>query len=528
MHYIIFEVYSGPHFEFSRIRQAFLRGIVLGLFISIGFSCRKDFEYAPSTGNLEFSRDTVYLDTIFSNIGSSTYSLKVYNRTKEDMLIPSIRLGQGQQSDYRLNVDGAAGKEFLDIPILARDSLYIFVETTHTIENQEESVFLYTDVIEFDSGGFLQEVQLVTLVQDAIFLFPSLLADGTSETITVGADENAAAIRVEGFFLTEEQLRFTAEKPYVIYGYAAVPEEGTLIMDAGTRVYFHRDSGIFVSDGGSIQVNGTLSNDPKIMENEVIFEGDRLEPEFSDIPGQWGTVWLASGSRDNIMEYLTIKNATVGLLVEGNGVLDAPTLTFKNSQIHNSVSHNLWARSARIVAENTVLGSAGGASLFCNAGGDYTFAHATIANYWTNGFRQGTALQIDNFVQDNASDLVRATFDNCIIDGNAAIELSLVDNGTHLFNTFFDHCLIQFQDTNGVFSENPLYNFENPDLYNRILLNQNADFGNPPRNDFSLGPDSAARDNGNPEIAQTVPLDIRGIDRLPNPDRGAYESAIPE
>jgi len=53
--------------------------ITLG-FLMLWSSCRKDFEYAPSTGSLEFSKDTVYLDTVFSKIGSSTYNLKVYNQ----------------------------------------------------------------------------------------------------------------------------------------------------------------------------------------------------------------------------------------------------------------------------------------------------------------------------------------------------------------------------------------------------------------------------------------------------------------
>ena len=49
-------------------------------------SCRQDFDFAPSTGSLEFSKDTVYLDTVFSNIGSSTYNLKVYNTSNENDL----------------------------------------------------------------------------------------------------------------------------------------------------------------------------------------------------------------------------------------------------------------------------------------------------------------------------------------------------------------------------------------------------------------------------------------------------------
>ena len=69
-------------------------------------SCKNDFNFEISSGNLSFSKDTVYLDTIFSNIGSSTYNLKVYNNSDENIIIPNINLGEGESSYYRLNVDG--------------------------------------------------------------------------------------------------------------------------------------------------------------------------------------------------------------------------------------------------------------------------------------------------------------------------------------------------------------------------------------------------------------------------------------
>ncbi len=81
-------------------------------FILLWSSCRKDFEFAPSSGNLQFSKTTVYLDTIFANIGSSTYNLKVYNPSGDDISIPTIRLANGESSGYRLNVDGVPGKSF--------------------------------------------------------------------------------------------------------------------------------------------------------------------------------------------------------------------------------------------------------------------------------------------------------------------------------------------------------------------------------------------------------------------------------
>lgn len=497
-------------------------------FVILWSSCRKTFEYAPSAGNLEFSKDTVFLDTIFTNIGSSTYTLKVYNRNRDDLEIPSIRLGQGQNSRYRLNVDGVAGKEFSNVPIFAQDSLFIRIETTFDISNSSESEFLYTDVLQFDSGVNQQDVHLVTLIKDAIFLYPSTLADGTKETLALGTDIDGNEIKAEGFYLTDDQLNFANEKPYVVYGYAAVASGKELTIEAGTRVHFHKNSGIYVANRGTLSVNGTLSLDQELMENEVVFEGDRLEPEYSDIPGQWGLIWLAAGSTENSINHLTLKNATTGLLVEGNGMLQSPTLIIKNTQIYNSSHNNLWAKNVSIVGENLVLGGAGNASLYCNLGGSYTFTHSTIANYWIHGFRAGPAVQIDNYAAlspstDISGDLVQALFLNCIIDGNSNQELGLRSNGTNTFNYFMDHCLIKFGDNNGL-AIDPLYDFENTSLYNQVLLNGDADFKNTLTDNFSIGQASSANEKANLENSLLVPFDILGADRTVLPDIGAYQN----
>ncbi|QCX00229.1 hypothetical protein FGM00_08940 [Aggregatimonas sangjinii] len=506
-----------PHFCYS--------GLLL-LLVILWSSCRKDFDYAPSTGSLEFSRDTVYLDTIFSNIGSSTYSLKVYNRSSENIEIPSIGLAQGENSAYRLNVDGSAGKAFRNIPLLAKDSLFIFIETTVDISENIAS-FLYTDALQFDSGSNLQEVQLVTLVKDAVFIFPPTNADGSKETFVLGVDAAGNEIRVEGITLAKEQLDFTNERPYVIYGYAAVPENETLSMAPGVRVHFHNNSGIWVRPNASISVVGALSTDTLLLENEVILEGDRLEPEFSDVPGQWGGVWISKGSTDNDIDHLTLKNATIGLMVEGVQEQPTPTLTLKNSRIQNSASVNLWAKTASIVGENVILGGAGAISLYCNLGGDYSFTHTTIANYWVNGFRAGEALRIDNEVnllsgETLQGDLINASFTNTIIDGNSFTELALSDNGTNIFNFSFTNCTLQFEGTN----EDPVYDFTNTEFYTAVFLSAATDFKNAVANDFRIDSESEAIGKGNLEAALEVPFDLLGNDRTMRPDIGAFQSQI--
>ncbi len=501
--------------------------IVLGIVLATGTSCRKDFQYRESAGRLEFSKDTVFLDTVFTNIGSSTYTLKVYNRTGDDILIPQLRLEQGINSYYRLNVDGDAGKVFEDVTLMARDSLFIFIETTFDINQVNQNEFLYTDVLQFISSTSEQRIPLVTLIKDAVFLFPSVLADGSKESIVVGLDAEGNEIRVEGFILEDSQLDFTREKPYVIYGYAAVEEGDTLNVEAGARVHFHKDSGLLIGDGARININGALSTDRELMENEVIFEGDRLEPELSEIAGQWGTIWLAEGSMDSQIMHCTIKNATVGLLVEGMSGTE-PTLTISNSQIYNSGTVNLWGRSTDIKAENIVLGNAGEASLLCDIGGSYEFLHCTFANYWSGSFRAGPAVQLSNFGstasgQEVTGPLQSALFSNCIVYGNISRELGLRSDESAAFNFSFSDVLLKFNDTGGAFENNPLYDFENDLLYSNILFNENPDFINTARNDFQLGPESSAIDTADAITAQLVPLDILGIERIPAPDLGAFE-----
>ncbi|WP_109299242.1 hypothetical protein [Aquimarina sp. AU474] len=511
----------------------FLSTLFLLVVIVLWSSCRNDFESGPSTGNLQFSIDTLFLDTVFTNIGSSTYSFKVYNRTNDDFTIPSIALERGESSNYRLNVDGIPGKSFENIQVLAKDSIFVFVETTTDITDQTNDLeFIYTDRILFDPNGSQQDVDLVTLVKDAVFLFPSRDAmTGDVETLLLGLDDENNEIRIEGFFLEDNQLNFTNEKPYVIYGYAAVPGGKTLVIDPGARIHFHADSGIIVANNGTLEVNGELSTDPELMENEVIFEGDRLEPEFSDIPGQWGTIWLTAGSTGHTINHATIKNATAGILMDSNDGGSIPTLTIRNTQIYNSANVGLLARTGNILGENLVINNAGQVSLNCSLGGTYNFNHCTFTNYSSigSGFRQLPTVLIDNNIQISESevvvaDLLAANFTDCIIYSNQDLELILSKIDGTAFNYNFKNCLIRFNDFNNQFTDDPLYDFSNTSLYEDIILNEDPDFKDPFENMLNIGDNSAA--NGQASTP-TFGADILGVTRSTTaPDIGAYESIV--
>lgn len=501
-------------------------------FILFCSSCRKDFEFQASSGNLGFSKDTVYLDTIFANIGSSTYNLKVYNNSNEDISIPNVQLQNGETSGYRLNLDGQAGKSFTNVELLAKDSLFIFIETTFntTTTPLTNDQFLYTDKIIFDAGANLQDVDLVTLIKDANFIYPDKdNTTGVIETLTLTVDGQPVESEIQGRELLPEELTFTNQKPYVIYGYAAVPSGETLTIDAGARVHFHANSGLLVSEGATLNVNGDLSTDQDLLENEVIFEGDRLEPLFNDVPGQWGTIWLFDGSLNNTINHATIKNATVGVLSDGNADAVTDKLTITNSQIYNISTFGILGRNTSIKADNLVLNNAGQASFGATFGGKYNVTHSTIVNYWNSSFRQFPALLINNFVidEDNTafvSDLTEANFSNCIIYGNDNPELLIdeIEDASIVFNFKFTNCLLQFQDSSNFFtSEN--YDFEDTTHYENMIFNDDPNFRDPFDNDLNIGEDSAAIDQGNATFTTQVPNDISGIDRTASPDLGAYQ-----
>ncbi len=511
--------------------------LLIGFAVSLT-SCRNDFEFESRTGGLEFSKDTVYLDTVFTDIGSSTYTLKVYNRSDKNISIPSLGLKKGTTSKYRLMVDGMAGQVFENVEILAKDSMYIFVSVTAEVADANPTDFLYTDKILFgdETNPNHQKVELVTLIQDAYFIYPGRVQNPdetyTYDELNLGVDGDGNPISIRGRFLEEthpangNELHWNNTKPYVVYGYAAVPSNKTLVVDAGARVHFHAESGLIVANNASIHVNGTHST-TAALENEVIFEGDRLEPDFSEVPGQWGTIWLTQGSTNNQIKNLTIKNATVGLLISGNDGTANPTLELENTQIYNCSNVGILARNGNIEGRNVVINNCGQAAFAGSYGGSYEFTHCTFANYWSSPSQ--TVVLLDDYIQTTSGNitepLTKANFKNCIIYGSSNLGINLKKEGS-VFNYNFDHCLIKFADYSNQFTTNPLYDFSNSYLFDNCLIsrnttNNNPDFKDARNNELIIGEDSAAKGSADYNFSSGT-FDILNNSRTNPSDIGAY------
>lgn len=517
------------------MRIGFWSIVVFSVFTIL--SCRNDFDFTPSSPlSLAFSKDTVYLDTVFTGIASSTYTLKVYNKTNKDISIPQIQLKKGLQSNYRITVDGLTGEQnriFRNVELLAKDSLFIFIEQTSDIMDANPNDFLYTDAIEFKhADASTQKVELVTLIQDAIFIKPNRDAQTLiRETLIISNSQT----NIVGHQLPDELLNWTNQKPYVVYGYALVANNKTLTIDQGTRVHFHDNSGLIVDRLGTLEVNGQLPDyDDQgnvLVERRVQFLGDRLEPSFANVPGQWGLVWLFS-EQNNVINHLVIRNAVVGLLLQPLDIDNpyAAKLNINNSEIYNCSNLGILSRSAEVVGQNLSIYNCGQACFAGTMGGSYDFSHCSFVNEWFSSSQ--VSVLLSNYLQTQDAvylrDLTKADFHNSIIYGSNQVQMLLdyitLNNVTTDFNYFFNHCTIKFNNINNQFTNNPLYDFANSSLYNQCNIATNSSTFRPV---FTKNKEHPLRLNE----SYTFPIDVNfsgfndilGKVRATNANRGAYQ-----
>ena len=462
--------------------------------IGIFSSCKKDdsFETSPSV-KLEFSSDTIIFDTVFSTIGSITEQIRVYNRNSQKIKISSLKLAGSEHSRYSINVDGQPGTSFSDVEINGNDSIYIFARVT--IDPNDESLpFIVTDSIVFETNGNQQDIDLVAWGQNARFILWNVNRPNLPKYRIVAG---------EGVDTT-----WTNELPIVVYGYAVVDSTGNLNIDAGTKVYFHSGSGLWIYKGGSLKVNGTL-------EEPVYFQSDRLEGFYDDLPGQWDRIWINEGAVDNVINYAVIRNGFIGIQAETLQEFMGNQLTISNTIIENMSGAGILSRYYLIASANCVLANCGQYALALTLGGAYDFRHTTIANYWNYSIRNTESVYLNNYFLTQNYQVVAypfsAYFANTIIYGNQQDELA-IDDSVAEFNYTFDHCLIK--------TEMDVSNSEN---FVECLKNENPLFVNYSEGNYELDSLSPAKNIGNPDVSATIPIDIKGRDRTQSPDLGAYE-----
>lgn len=462
------------------------------IFGMVFLSCRQEgFDSDPSV-KLTFSVDSLLFDTVFTTVGSSTRSFKVYNTHNRRINISSIRLAGGNNSYFRINIDGSSASSLQNVEIEARDSIFIFVEVTVDPVKQNLPMIIVDSII-FNINNNVQDVKLAAWGQDAHFIYPNY-------------EDPESGLR---FHLIERDTAWSDNLPFVVYGLALVAPNTTLHMEEGLRLHFHNNASLIFLEGSTLKANGSI-------DRPIQIQGDRLESFYRDVPGQWGRIWFYATSKDHEINHAIIKNGTVGLHVDTIGSLTAPTLTIRNTIIKNMSIAGLLAQGSHVVAENMVIANCGEHAAILALGGTYDFRHCTFANFYSLQSRRTPSLVLNNYYEDiegriQVRDFTSINFSNCIIYGSLQEEIAFDFHPGTSPPFLFDHCLIRTeQETPSTF-------------FPGLLKNQNPGFNNTQENDFRLLESSPAIGKGNPATANTVPVDILNRSRIERPDIGAYQ-----
>ena len=448
------------------------------------------------------SLDTVRFDTVFTTVGSTTKAFVIHNNSDQNVNLSSIKVRGGENSNFRINVDGLPGLEHREIPVLANDSLYVFVEVTVDPDQPlSVSPFIINDYIEIRSGESQKDVLLEAWGQNANY-FPSRDASGQLIGLSCG----------------NGNLVWDDPKPYVVYGLLFI-DSCHLIIPEGTRIYFHgglrRNEDLIFNDGGMVFLESGRISALGSAEQPILMASDRLEDSFLDVPGQWAGIRFFRNSRDNSLNFTTIRNSIVGIRMDSSthAVLDGVTIA------HTS-NIGVIGIHADLEVTNSLIYDNGPQSVALTYGGDYSFSHTTIANYEN----QSAALYMDNFncLNDECSavDLnpLKAYFYNSIIMGSNEDEIDISDvtegSDAESFQVMFDHTLIRANEVLGELSEEACSN----------CLQHNGEpvFLDQPNDLYSLDTMSVARNQGIP--IQNITTDILGVLRKADtPDLGCFE-----
>ena len=479
------------------------------LFYFIISGCKKDETYFSGAARLSVSTDSLYFDTVFTSIGSSTKIIKLFNEESEAVQV-NIRLAKGDNSFFRINADGYSGNVLENVEILPKDSIYIFAEVTI---DPDQPVTISPFVIEEDliisQGGEERKIVFTAWGQNANYISMA----GTFGLLTC---DNQALV-------------FDDPKPYVIYGILVI-DDCNVVFPKGARIHIHgglaatedkqyyNDGQIIVLENGKLTIDGTY-------DEPVVIEGDRLEPDYDEVDGQWGGIRIFQNSKGSIINNAVIKNSLVGIFVDS-----AADLTIKNTVIKNTSASGLIGFHSKIIGDNLLIYNNGGSCFQGSFGGDYKFTYSTFGSY----INQNEAIAVNNKkCLDLESDFncqvlvevnpLHISLTNCIIAGASSDEVLFDDfTGPKQLNDFsyqFKNCIVKVNELLDVgefpnFFDNCIncYNLKSGD---KLFLNQ-------PFDDYRLDTMSVALGKGIP-IAE-FPNDLNGKGRDgQNPDAGCFE-----
>lgn len=373
-------------------------------------SCKKDSFITSPDASLRISADSIKFDTVFTTTGSVTQSFKIVNENDQKLRLENIKLMGGSNSAFRININGSASNDLNNVEIAANDSIYVFVAVSIN-PSAANLPFIINDSISIQYNGNQRWVQLEAYGQNAHFLNSESISSNTT---------------------------WPNDKPYVILGFLQVAQGATLTIAPGTKIYANANAPIVVD--GTLLAQGII-NEP------IIFSGDRLDEPYKNFPGSWPGIFFRSSSINNQLQFVQVKNAYQAIVVQNPASNGNPKLVIQQSIIDNAFNAGIFSSNSSIQASNLLISNCAN-NIYIEAGGQYEFNHCTVASYSSSYLLHKTPVLTALNYNSQASANLQANFTNCIFWGSEGFldnEIVVNKQGSNSFSVNFTNCLYRAQ-----------------------------------------------------------------------------------
>lgn len=450
--------------------------IILAMAILCVNACKDDDDFSTDQSKrLTYSRDTIKFEPLLTDITTSTRTLKIYNRSGENIRIEEIEL-MSENDNFQLNINGKNEQKSTNIELKDGDSIYVFVRA-RPAKAEDASQVQINDEIRIRYNGNQDVVVLNAVASNAtVFRNKTITADTT----------------------------WMSEQPFLIYDTLRIAEGAKLTIMQGCEILWHNNA-VMVVDG-QLDVRGNATA-PVLMSGERY---DKLTSKISytKLAKQWDGIVIGEKSYGNYINGALIVGTTNGITVNGDSIYtDEIKLTLGSTTVKTSSNGTLTTKDARVYAYNCLFAN-GGLKNVTIEGGSTLLLQCTLAEYSLDKYFNCL------MVMDSKYSKTKFYVSNSIIYGSSTNEIDLSDStDVTMFNSLLkDKKYVNdttiFMDC--VWNIDPKFKEIKPEILSY---------------DFHITKESGAKGIGSAEIISMFPecwIDMSANLRDENVDAGCY------
>lgn len=362
------------------------------------------------------------LDTVVSQIGSAVHvKVRLFNHSRDNTEDVLIRLADGDDSPFLINVNGIPGSESVH-NIRGKDSLFVFVQLkSGLLPNSDNWVEVVSDKIIVESGEHSQNVVLKCPVIHAIE--------------KQGEMNDAVWVQDSYIFVSND---------------VTIPSGHTLEIESGVKIFFNNGARFIVN--GGLKVLGSC--DKRVFFRSYRYDNLTRTIKYEQVPKQWGGIYIKESTQPVVFKNAVIMGANTGLHIGEPGGEDV-SVDLLNTIMRYNGDVNILAFNTDLQMYNCLLSNS--EQQIIMYGGRMNMIHSTVANYyeWRDSYYKSAIELNDADPLGHSYVFDKSDITNSIIYGIQQNEIVVPEDALLDYFQFNQVILKSTADIEGILTQSP-------------------------------------------------------------------------